>query len=101
MAITALLIGVGVAGGVTAAKVLSPKVKVPDTPPDPVQAPAPPAPPELPVSTPGGPAAAAAATRVRRGAGGAVGRNDTILTGPKGLGEIQPVNTQIKTLLGY
>lgn len=101
MAITALLIGVSVAGGATAAIALSPKVKVPDAPPAPVAAPAPPAAPVLPAAPPAAPVAAAAAARVRRGATGAVGRSDTILTGPRGLGELQPVNTQVKTLLGY
>lgn len=80
---------------------MAPKVTVPDQPPAPVTAAAPPLAPVSPKLVPPDNAGDAAAKRQRRAVKGAVGRGDTLLTGPKGLGELPAVNTQVKTLLGY
>lgn len=42
-----------------------------------------------------------AATQARKKVSGASGIQDTILTGPAGLGQLGSQNAQIKTLLGY
>jgi len=41
-----------------------------------------------------------AGQRQRRRVSGASGRSDTILTGPQGLGTIDPAQAPVKTLLG-
>lgn len=99
MGLTAALIGIGLVGGAVASKLTSPKVKIPDAPP-----PVPPVPPIAAVTAPEKTPEAAATTAVKqqkKRVAGAVGRSDTILTGPKGLGQIQPAQTTVKTLLGY
>lgn len=97
MGLTAALIGVGVLGGAVANKALAPKVNIPAAAPA-----APTPPPAATAPPPSGDtgAGAAAATMQKRKVAQAVGRGDTILTGPKGLGEIGTANTLYKTLLG-
>jgi hypothetical protein len=42
-----------------------------------------------------------ASTAARKKVSGAQGIQDTILTGAQGLGQINPANAPVKTLLGY
>lgn len=48
-----------------------------------------------------GDAAKRAADRTRRSASSRSGRSSTLLTSPRGLGEISGSNVAVKTLLGY
>jgi len=91
---TAIIYGVTSAvAGAAANKLTAPKIKTPGAPP---AVPALPAP--VPVET--AKATTAAGTQQKKKASGAVGRSDTILTSPSGLGAIQQQNLQGKTLLG-
>jgi hypothetical protein len=47
------------------------------------------------------PDAQKAGAQQRKRTAGAQGRSDTIKTGPGGLGEVSPQNTEAKSLLGY
>jgi hypothetical protein len=106
MALTPLLaltIGsaIGAGSSFVASKVASPKIPKPQEAPqlDPTLLAPPP-------TTNDSPAAndrkvSVAAKQERKRAQGAVGRSDTILTSPKGLGELGEGNKQTKTLLGY
>lgn len=61
--------------------------------------------PNLVVEQPPAPAGATlpegAGEQMKKKAAGAMGRSDTIATGPQGLGQIGAENTAPKTLLGY
>lgn len=99
MGLTAALIGVGIFGGAAANKLLNKTPKAPVAPTIPA------APTLLTSGSPDGSTpdkqASKASERRKRIAAGSGGRSSTLLTGPKGLGEIGSENTQSKTLLGY
>lgn len=102
MALTAALVAVGVFGGAAIGKATSPKAATTGAAAPNAQPPALPPPPTI---TPQSQAqdalqVATAGTQQKKKIQAAVGRSDTILTGPNGLGSVAPQNSQTKTLLG-
>ncbi len=77
--------------GAASQALFAPKVDQPNAPPA--------SPTQKPVET--AKAATGAADQQKKRAAAAVGRSDTILTGPQGLGSLGSDQQQVKSLLGY
>ena len=91
MGVSAAIAVASLVGGAVAQKSLAPDIPQMNAPP------APPAQKPAAVTK----SATGAAEQQKKRAAGAIGRSDTILTGPQGLGELGGENQQVKSLLGY